>query len=910
MGAQRSNEEEDLDELDIVVDISRDSRMVRGAPARGAEKVAPMDESDSEPSQRRSSSSGTADSSVGTQGMGEDGKSDREDEEMEEEIDQETVPESPVKAAVVAKVARKLKPHQVEAVDEADEVEEGSPTKNGREGPVSSNMPQDSDSPVKQKSRKRKKTIHYRNSRVPHAVPTKESESDDESDGPEGNEEAEELPARPAPGPRSAASKLKSMLPIGDKLLKPPRNAKELMATGLLEGHYVRCSCRGEQLTGILQDMGVICNCRICKGTQTVSISAFEAHSGSTSHHPSDNIYLENGKNLRDILSAGQESADCGDNILRALKHAIGEIQGIPKKEISCGKCGKDDKGSFVSCKGPKCSSTYHAECVGLSSPHRGDWFCGKCEKSQARKSLTVLKPKRLATGADREDARLKEKELTMMARSARDAHLHKALFLPGGLPDGTELGYYARNQCVLKGVKQGGGICCSCCDQEISASAFEQHAGCEARRNPYGSILLKDGRSLKDMCKELADQSKLGDRSNQVGRTGDSNSCSGCGEQGDLATCQGCESLWCNNCAKQSSGHGPEKDSSNPWCKICKNEISSATKASHRVSSKFVDVGANIPASDDGGRNVRHFQAPDTSGGCAICKKWTLKKFGFDMTMLVCDQCGQEYHVGCLREAGMDEELPEAEWFCHPDCQHIVRILSQLVDNGPESLSDSIVSELLESRQHQQGALDMAESSSPVFGWQILHGSGDNVVNGRTLGQAVDIFTGCSDPIRDASSGRDMIPFMVHSRTFKDYDFNGIYCVVLKLNEKVVSTALVQIFGREVAEVPLVATSLDHQGQGLCKALMTTIERLLGVLNVERLILPAAKNAETVWVNKYGFSRMDDAQLKELRSKMRLMTFTGTNMLVKPITMVKLDKPISLPELKKSNDHWAAERR
>ena len=42
----------------------------------------------------------------------------------------------------------------------------------------------------------------------------------------------------------------------------------------------------------------------------------------------------------------------------------------------------------------------------------------------------------------------------------------------------------------------------------------------------------------------------------------------------------------------------------------------------------------------------------------------------------------------------------------------------------------------------------------------------------------------------------------------------------------------------------------------------MTTIERLLGVLNVERLILPAAKNAETVWVNKYGFSRMDDAQV------------------------------------------------
>ncbi len=32
-------------------------------------------------------------------------------------------------------------------------------------------------------------------------------------------------------------------------------------------------------------------------------------------------------------------------------------------------------------------------------------------------------------------------------ARVARDAHLHKALFLPGGLEDGTELGYYTQTK-------------------------------------------------------------------------------------------------------------------------------------------------------------------------------------------------------------------------------------------------------------------------------------------------------------------------------------------------------------------------------------------------------------------------------------------------------------------------------
>ena len=37
-------------------------------------------------------------------------------------------------------------------------------------------------------------------------------------------------------------------------------------------------------------------------------------------------------------------------------------------------------------------------------------------------------------------------------------------------------------------------------------------------------------------------------------------------------------------------------------------------------------------------------------------------------------------------------------------------------------------------------------------------------------------------------------------------------------------------------------------------------------------------------------------------------MTFSGTNMLVKPIALVKLEKLIPLPDFhKKSNDHWAA---
>jgi len=49
---------------------------------------------------------------------------------------------------------------------------------------------------------------------------------------------------------------------------------------------------------------------------------------------------------------------------------------------------------------------------------------------------------------------------------------------------------------------------------------------------------------------------------------------------------------------------------------------------------------------------------------------------------------------------------------------------------------------------------------------------------------------------------------------------------------------------------------------QGHCKALLLSIERLLGVLRVERLALPAAEGAEGIWLNKFDFTRMTKEQV------------------------------------------------
>lgn len=66
-------------------------------------------------------------------------------------------------------------------------------------------------------------------------------------------------------------------------------------------------------------------------GLKVVNVSAFEKHAGSSARHPSDFIFLENDKCLKDILEIGWSASKHKLNILEKLKSAIGEIQGPTK---------------------------------------------------------------------------------------------------------------------------------------------------------------------------------------------------------------------------------------------------------------------------------------------------------------------------------------------------------------------------------------------------------------------------------------------------------------------------------------------------------------------------------------------------------------------------------------------------
>ncbi|KAG0574920.1 hypothetical protein KC19_VG302900 [Ceratodon purpureus] len=724
------------------------------------------------------------------------------------------------------------------------------------------------------------------------------------------NLKAPEVPLKISP-----SLSLRRGLPIKEILLKEaPASAKLLLASGLLDGHQVRYLGRGGHvmLTGVIQEGGVRCDCTICKGVQVVNVSAFEKHAGSSARHPSDFIFLENGKCIKDILEIGWSANKEKKNVMDVLKSAIGEvggelvkiggqehpsIQNLPvEKKL---KLSLDSKPRLLPDTKPRLALDAKSRMSLDSKPGMSLDSKPRVLSDAKARPTTELKARgnegRSSLPRDR-NMREKEKEIVsppVLNRETSGPNLHKALFLPGGLEDDTDLGYYVKGQKFLTGVKLGAGIFCSCCEQVISCSLFEQHAGWGSRRNPYTSIYLRDGRSLHDAAQSLVVEQTVKQEGLTPSKIEHLDQCVECGDSGDLQLCTGCPSTYHQDCL--GSEDPPTGDF---FCPDCQEQLFGGTKDRRRSMAKRRSKGAAktlLTKDRVTGRCTRLLQVvPEAAsiGGCVFCKSGDFAKSGFGpMTTMLCDQCEREYHVGCLKKHGLEDlkELPEGEWFCGQDCKHIHSILSLLVANGPEPLADSIISKVLKIRQQLDKSDGTGESGSGCFEWQLLHGRGGDPANGKTLAEAVQIFSECFDPIADGVSGGDLIPLMVYRRSIRDQDFGGIYCVVLKQFGMVVSTALIRVFGRQLAELPLLATNPTHQGQGHCKALLLSIERLLGVLRVERLALPAAEGAEGIWLKKFGFRRMSEEQANDFHTDLNMMIFTGSFMLEKEIAPLEI---------------------
>ncbi|KAJ7947899.1 putative Acyl-CoA N-acyltransferase with RING/FYVE/PHD-type zinc finger domain [Quillaja saponaria] len=647
-------------------------------------------------------------------------------------------------------------------------------------------------------------------------------------------------------------------------LKKFPTKLKDLLATGILEGlrvKYVRglkVRLPGETgLQGVIRGSGIECYCDMCKGVEVVMPTVFELHAGSSNKRPPEYIYLENGNTLRDVMNL------CSNAPLHALEEAIRNAIGCSSMKTSS---------LCLNCKEPIVESGNGSAVLLCNS-------CIDLRESQPRPIQTsdtstsspnlVVAPKlpvnvlKCSSSQGKSKGRLTRKDL----------RLHKLVFEEDVLPDGTELAYYARGQKLLVGHKKGVGIFCTCCNSEISPSLFEAHAGWASRRKPYLHIYTSNGVSLHELSVSLLRGGKFSIREKD-------NLCSICQERGSLLCCHGCPRAFHLDCVPL-----PCIPSGTWYCRYCQNVFQKDKYVEHNANAlaagRIVGVDSLEQINQRCIRFVKTRKADHD--GCALCRSQDFsKKFG-PRTMIICDQCEREYHVGCLKDHNMQNlmELPQGNWFCCRDCNQIHSALLDLVAHGEEKLPDSLLNVI----KKKHGEKGLESEASLDINWRVLNwklASSDETR--QLLSKAVAIFHNCFDPIVDTDSGLDFIPSMLYGRTVRGQDFGGMYCAVLMVNQLVVSVAMFRIFGPEVAELPLVASNPDCQGQGYFQSLFSCIERLLGSLSVRHLILPAAEEAESIWTNKFGFQKLTQDELNKYKKQYQMMVFQETPVLLKSV--------------------------
>ncbi|KAI4349277.1 hypothetical protein L6164_009886 [Bauhinia variegata] len=643
-----------------------------------------------------------------------------------------------------------------------------------------------------------------------------------------------------------------------------PTNVKRLLSTGILDGARVKYIYHVGQieLPGIIEGGGYLCGCSECNYSRVLSAYEFEQHAGAKTRHPNNHIYLENGRPIYSIIQEMKTAP------LSLLDEVIKDVVGSSVNEESF----QVWKASLLQSHGrAEADKYYDTKLIGM--PHANvsqhvegiNHITQSCALSPVEQQIYVKRTTDERKRAIKKPTSYTSNSCPQPKRSSdgstkrRDNDLHRLLFMPNGLPDGAELAYYVKGQRLLGGYKQGNGIVCSCCDREISPSQFEAHAGMAARRQPYRHIYTSNGLTLHDIALSLSNGQNV--------TTGDSDDmCAVCGDGGDLILCNGCPRAFhaaCLglHCVPESSWH----------CTDCRDNAGSGRESS----------GTGRPIMI---RLTRVVKSPEFEmGGCVVCREhdFSVSKFD-DRTVIICDQCEKEYHVGCLRDSGLCElkELPKDKWFCRDDCNRIYVALQNSVSTGakvvPASISDII------NRKHEERGLFINGGMGDIQ-WRILSGKSRYPEHLPLLSRAAAIFRECFDPIV-AVSGRDLIPVMVYGRNISGQEFGGMYCVVLIVKSVVVSAGLLRIFGRNVAELPLVATSRKYQGKGYFQVLFSCIERLLSSLSVEKLVLPAAGDAESIWTKKLGFRKISEDQLSKYLREVQLTLFNKTSMLEKTV--------------------------
>ncbi|KAK3128116.1 hypothetical protein QOZ80_7AG0582790 [Eleusine coracana subsp. coracana] len=390
----------------------------------------------------------------------------------------------------------------------------------------------------------------------------------------------------------------------------------------------------------------------------------------------------------------------------------------------------------------------------------------------------------------------------------------------------------------LKEGFITGDGVRCTCCNKAFTVAEFEAHStvsNSNSNSSPSegccwgGRMFLRDGRSLAQCLVQLMtlhntkqQQEKQGVRVKKRCTDLDGDwVCSICHHGGDLLLCDHCPSTFHPQCLGLPGV--PDGDWSCPSCRcaICDH-------------SEF----------DDDDRSRR--------------------------TIIYCDQCEREFHVGCVNQ----DDPPAAQqeyWLCSGDCSRVFHHLQSLVGKPPVATAMEGVSLVLLKSSTSAAIMTTVETEE----------ESEAALHHARLCAALDVLHECFVTLIEPRTQSDLSEDMVFNREseLRRLHFRGYYMVGLEKAGELVTVATLRVYGNKVAELPLVGTRFAHRRQGLCRLLVKEVERMLASLGVQRLLLPSVPELLQTWTgSSFGFkpmTRTDKLQIAEHT----ILCFQGTTM-------------------------------
>ncbi|KAJ8649388.1 hypothetical protein MRB53_002411 [Persea americana] len=385
-----------------------------------------------------------------------------------------------------------------------------------------------------------------------------------------------------------------------------------------------------------------------------------------------------------------------------------------------------------------------------------------------------------------------------------------------GVVSPGQEVAYLNKrdHHPMAKGQITYEGIKCNCCRKVYGLSNFEVHAGSTNRR-PAANIFLQDGRSLLHCQSQIA-----GDRSDGI--------CCVCYDGGGLLLCASCPSVFHSSCV------GLEDIPQGEWyCPSCR---------------------------------------------CGICGEGDFNEtseYYTEKTVIYCDQCKREYHVGCLRERELAElkRCPKGNWFCDTKCSKIFACLQELVGKINPTDVEGLTWTVLRSEKENRHSVD----TSAVGCRTKYH---------KKLLVACRVLHECFERMTDPCTNRDIIMDIVFNNEsdLNQTNYSGFYTMLLERKDEIFSVATIRIFSEKVVEMPLIGTRFKYRRQGMCHLLMNNLEKMLSGLGVERLLLPSPPSLLETWTGSFGFTKITRSERLQFLQH-NYMEFQGTVLCQKLLT-------------------------